>query len=186
MGHTLVATFSDNIAGMVLNAGLFANNKIPYRQHCDRSAANRVLPYHATLFSWDRRQDIFYLPHIDKIEFTPCSVVAEQLGVMIGTGYSYVLFLKLRPAEGFDALCENISRVTGRPTESFLHITLSVSKDQELINAQQKALAKSLRFPMTLQINALELYHIWDPVQLVKVLNGSEHEQSEDENHAGS
>ena len=183
MGHTLVATFSENIAGMVSKAGVFANNKIPYRQQCDRAAANRVLPYHATLFHWDHRQDIFYLPHIDRIRFTPCSVVAEQLSVMIGTGYSYVLFLKLRPAEGFAELCENISSVTGRPTESFLHITLSVSKDQELIAAQQKAISKLLRLPMTLQINALELYHIWDPVRLVKVLDGSEHEQPEDESH---
>lgn len=173
MGHTLVATFNENFARIISEAGIVSNNKIPFRQGCDRIAANRILPYHATLFHWDKMQDIFYLPRIEQIAFEPCFVKLSGVNIMPSAGNGSLLYLKLAPDTGFDALCKRISDATGRPTESFLHITVSVSHDPDVLEAQYKALSRSLKLPMLLRVKALELYHIWDPVRLVKVIDGT-------------
>lgn len=181
MGHTLIATLGDSFANMISLAGLFANNKIPYRKNCDRRAANRIMPYHITLFHWDNHQDIFYLPHMDEISFQPCSVNAEQPVIMQGSGDSKLLYLKVSPGEGFEALCDHISQATGRPVDSFLHITISVSKDSDLIERQYRALAKTLKYPIELPLQQLELYRIWNPLERVKVIAPPEPEDDETE-----
>ena len=61
MGHKLTAVFGHEVPRMILTAGVINNNKIPFRPQLDREAANSVMPYHTTLFQWDKEQDIFYL-----------------------------------------------------------------------------------------------------------------------------
>ena len=135
MGHTLVAVFDDELRRLIFEAGIVKNNKIPLRTDCDREAVNRIIPYHMTLFHWAMRQDILYLRKMDQIRFQPCSVKIDSVGIMQGNLYSYVLYLKVSPDEGFETLCSNIEAATGRPVESFLHVTVSVSRDQEAIEA---------------------------------------------------
>ncbi len=87
---------------------------------------------------------------------------------MNSTGYSYLLFVRVSPGEGFQELCDSISAVTGRPLETYLRVSLSVSKDQKQIRQQYKALEKSIKLPIVLPVRGLEVFHIWDPVQKVR------------------
>ena len=179
MGHTLLAVFGQELRRLILEAGIISNNKIPIRTDCDREAVNRIIPYHITLFHWDKRQDILYMKKMEKVRFQPCSVKVDSIGIMQGNLYSYVLYLKVSPDRGFDALCSNIEAATGRPVESFLHITISVSRDQKVIEAQYKALAKTLRLPLVLPVQALELYRIWSPVRFEQRIGPPETEETE-------
>ncbi len=168
MGHKLAAVFGHELPRMILTAGIINNNKIPFRPFLDREAANQIIPYHTTLFQWDRQQDIFYLQKMADLTFTPCSLIAEEFAIMNSTGYSYLLFVRLTPGDGFQQLCESVTAVTGRPLENYLRVTLSVSKEQKLIRNQYKALTKSVKLPITLPVHGLELFHIWEPVQRVR------------------
>ena len=82
MGHKLTAVFGHELPRMILTAGVINNNKVPFRPFLDREAANLVLPYHTTLFQWDKQQDIFYLGKMADLTFTPCTVTAEEFGIM--------------------------------------------------------------------------------------------------------
>ena len=170
MGHNLTAVFGHELPRMILTAGVINNNKVPFRPFLDREAANQVLPYHTTLFQWDKQQDIFYLNKMADLTFSPCTVTAEEFGIMNSTGYSYLLFVRCAAGEGFQELCDNISAVTGRPLETYLRVTLSVSKDQKQIKQQYKALTKSAKLPMVLPVRGLEVFHIWDPVKRVRTI----------------
>ena len=168
MGHKLTAVFGHELPRMILTAGVINNNKIPFRPFLDREAANTIMPYHTTLFQWDKQQDIFYLSKMGDLSFRPCTVVAEEFAIMNSTGYSYLLFVRVTPGDGFSELCESISAVTGRPLESYLRVTLSVSKDQKQIRQQYKALTRSVKLPVVLPVHGLEVYHIWDPVKKIR------------------
>lgn len=168
MGHKLTAVFGHEVPRMILTAGVINNNKIPFRPQLDREAANSVMPYHTTLFQWDKEQDIFYLNKMADLTFRPCTVIAEEFSIMNSTGYSYLLFVRVSPGEGFQELCDSISAVTGRPLETYLRVSLSVSKDQKQIRQQYRALEKSIKLPIVLPVRGLEVFHIWDPVQKVR------------------
>lgn len=181
MGHTLIAVFDNELRRLIFESGIIANNKIPFRTDCDRESVNRLLPYHVTLFHWAAQQDILYLRKMDKVQFQPCSVKVDSAGIMQGSLYSYVLYLKVSPDRGFEALCSNIEEATGRPVESFLHITISVSRDQEAIQAQYKALNKILKSPIVLPVKSLELYQVWSPVRRIRTFGLPEQEENESE-----
>ncbi len=168
MGHKLVAVLGHELPRLILTAGVINNNKIPFRPFLDREAANNIMPYHTTLFQWDKQQDIFYLQKMADLTFKPCKVVAEEFAIMNSTGYSYLLFVRVTPGDGFQELCQSISEVTGRPLETYLRVSLSCSKDQKQIREQYKALTKTIRLPVELPIRGLELFHIWDPIKRVR------------------
>ena len=171
MGHKLVAVLGHELPRLILTAGVINNNKIPFRPFLDREAANSVMPYHTTLFQWDKQQDIFYLQKMENLTFSPCKVVAEEFAIMNSTGYSYLLFTRVTPGEGFEELCQSIAAVTGRPLESYLRVSISVSKDQKQIRQQYKALTKTIKLPVVLPIRGLEVFHIWDPVKRIRTVN---------------
>ena len=171
MGHKLVAVLGHELPRLILTAGVINNNKIPFRPFLDREAANSVMPYHTTLFQWDKQQDIFYLQKMENLTFSPCKVVAEEFAIMNSTGYSYLLFARVTPGEGFEELCQSIAAVTGRPLESYLRVSISVSKDQKQIRQQYKALTKTIKLPVELPIRGLEVFHIWDPVKRIRTVN---------------
>ena len=171
MGHKLIAVLGHELPRMILTAGVINNNKIPFRPFLDREAANTVMPYHTTLFQWDKQQDIFYLQKMADLAFRPCTVIAEEFAIMNSTGYSYLLFAHVTPGEGFAELCESISAVTGRPLECYLRVSISVGKEQKQVREQYKALTKSVKLPVELPVRGLELFHIWDPVRRVRTIN---------------
>lgn len=92
---------------------------------------------------------------------------------MNSTGYSYLLFVRLSPGDGFQELCESITAVTGRPLETYLRVTLSVSKEQKEIQKQYKALTKNVKLPIVLPVRGLEVFHIWEPVKRVRTITTS-------------
>lgn len=173
MGHKLTAVFGHEVPRMILTAGILNNNKIPFRPFLDRDEANRTIPYHTTLFQWDKQQDIFYLNKMADLTFTPCTLIAEEFAIMNSTGYSYLLFVRLSPGDGFQELCESITAVTGRPLETYLRVTLSVSKEQKEIQKQYKALTKNVKLPIVLPVRGLEVFHIWEPVKRVRTITTS-------------
>lgn len=169
MGHTLVAVFQDSL-NRTLDAALtgLPANKIPFGRDCDRAQANRILPYHATLVHWGKASDAALLSRTMALRMQPCAVKVTGAALWDAEEFSSLLCLTAEPGAGFSALRRAITEKTGLTVPEALHITVSVSRDRDLTQQQHRALTKALHFPLTLPVRALALYHIWEPVCLVK------------------
>ena len=174
MGHTLVALFDTEgerkISSLVETVGQKQlPNKIPYGRDCDREKANERLPYHMTVFHWGKAMDAVYLDRLQSFQFTPCSIKVTGVSCMYAEEGSMLLYLNVEPDQGYMRLKEELECVLQSYTSGFLHITLAVSKEHDQILELKNSIEKQNGFPFRLNISSLGLYHIWKPVELVKV-----------------
>lgn len=168
MGHTLVARFEDNIISALLpkdNTDCF--NKIPFGRNCDRKAANDALPFHMTIMHWAKEQDPLFLPRIARIQPQPASIQVEDVHICAAACESLLLYLQISTGDGYSQLSDHIRSAVGLPATSFPHITLAADQNHQLIQTGYDYIRNTVRFPFSLDIKALELYHIWGPIYLV-------------------
>ena len=169
MGHTLVAVFSDGLRAEIDAAVKgYPANKIPFGRTDDRDAADRILPYHATLLHCGRAQDAVFSAQTAQLHMPPFSLTAECAAVWRASEEEYLAVLLLRPGRGFAAMQQELHARYGAEAGNDLHITVSVSGDRALILRQRQLLEQALTFPKELPVSALELYQIWNPVRLVR------------------
>lgn len=176
MGHTLVARFDKDgerkILSLVEKCG--SNqlpNKIPYGRDCDREKANEKFPYHMTVFHWGKKMDPVYLDRLQAVHFIPCSINVTGVSCMYAEEGSMLLYLYVEPDQGYQQLKEHLEETLRSYTSGFLHITLAVSQEHDQILSLKKKIEEQIEFPFILKVSAMELYHIWKPVELVKVYN---------------
>lgn len=171
MGHTLVTRF--DAEGRRLLQDLirpFGANKIPFGRDCSREDANAVLDYHLTMLHWAKQQDGYYLSRIQDLKPVPCQIRVTGTQIMYGAECSQLLYFTVEPAGRFPEMAAALEEKTGTPCSRFLHITLAVSKDPGEIEAIRAHIQKDVTFPFTLNIEGLDLYHIWKPTKKVQSL----------------
>ncbi len=170
MGHTLIACFDKEQFQPVLDilARYPSVNKIPFGRGCDREEANRILPFHMTMFHWGKEMDGEMLMKTERITFQESEVYATGIRSMDAREGSSLLYLGVSLGKGYLAWERQLEQSLGTKHSSFRHVTLSVSKDHNEILSLKQHLAIQLIFPMPLRICGMELYHIWQPVYFVK------------------
>ena len=172
MGHTLIARCPDSSLMKIkniLSKTDIVPNKIPYGRDCDRETANKILPYHMTVFHWAKSEDQRYLPRFRSFRFHPFEIVVTGVQVIPAEEGSRLLYLAVKSGKGYSDFCHELELTMGVHLNSFLHITLAVSKNDQEIEELRKQIVESIRFPFTIPIDRLELYHIWKPVKLMGV-----------------
>lgn len=137
--------------------------RVPYgRVSDDLRCLLDTLPLHFTISSSkDGLSDI--MEKMRNFSFCPFEVVVDGIDVMKGKDDSYVLYLKIMQNPNMDnlrrsvyALLENPSYL---PDRHINHMTLNITKDEQLINQLKRAL-KDLP-PFSLKITSLGLFKIW-------------------------
>ena len=169
MGHTVVTRFDP--AGYERIYSLMKDkkaNKIPYGRNCDRDLANEIMDYHITMVHWGKAQDNDYLNKLPEVQFVPCQVTVTGLSVMAAEEGSCLLYFDVIPGEGFARMRKNLEQALQTGCSGFLHMTLAVSKDRGEILKIKEQLEKEAVFPFTLNVEGLDLYHIWKPVKKVR------------------
>ena len=144
------------------------SNKIPFGRDCDRKEANAVLEYHMTLLHWAKSRDNYYLERIEGFQPTPCRIRVTGAKTMHGCEGSLLLYFAVEPDQGFRELVRALEQQTGSACSGFLHITLAVSKDHSAILALGHRIREKVTFPFVLDIDGLDLYHIWRPTKKVR------------------
>jgi len=175
MGHTLVTEFDEEgirkISNLLSSAGIRTANKIPFGRNTDREIANSALPYHVTVTHWGKQEDDYYLENLNHFQFYPCTVKADHAAVISAAENSLLLYLEIVPDKGWQNMMNSLHEATGAADPFFLHMTISVSKNHSLILDQYNAL-KGFE-PFLLNVSGLALYHIWNPVKLLKTFHAS-------------
>ncbi len=156
MGHTLVARFDeDKIRALIPEAFSERINKIPFGRNCDREASNKVLPYHMTIMHWSKEEDSQYLPKMSMIHPSAASISVCGAGVFNAEEGSRLLYLSVKPGEGYQAIIEMLEGEVALNTSSFLHITLAVDMDHRYIDPLYSHVIDTTEFPFTLRIDKL-------------------------------
>lgn len=169
MGHTLVAAF-DSIFIAKMNESL-ANtnaNKIPFGRQCDREEANRRMNYHMTIAHWAKEKDGVYLPRLDQIHISPFRVTVTASSIMYDREDSALLYFAIEPGNGCRETVKCIRASLEIEASDFLHITIAASQNFNFILELKKKIDTQFRYPFELDINGLDVYHIWEPVVLMK------------------
>lgn len=173
MGHTLVARFDKDgerkILSLIEKGG--SNqlpNKIPYGRDCDRKKANEILPYHITVFHWGKEMDPVYLNRLQSFHFVSCLIKVTGVSCIYAEEGSMLLYLNVEPDQGYQRLKEHLEETLHSYTTGFLHITLAVSQDHDQILTLKRKIEEQIEFPFILKVSAMELYHIWKPVELIR------------------
>lgn len=171
MGHTLVTRFDPEGRKLLqdLMQPCFAN-KIPFGRDCSREEANAVLDYHLTMLHWAKSQDGYYLNRIQDLKPVPCQIRVTGTQIMYAEECSLLLYFAVEPTGRFLEMAAALEEKTGTPCSRFLHITLAVSKDPGEIEAVRAHIEQAVTFPFTLNIEGLDLYHIWKPTKKVRSL----------------
>ena len=171
MGHTLVARFGPE-SRRFLHSLMepFGANKIPFGRSCDREAANREMDYHLTLLHWAKTQDEYYLDRIKDFSPIPCQIRVTGAQILPVEEGSLLLYFSAEPASGFRELVASLEQKAQVPCSGFLHITLAVSQDSREIEAIHRHIRQTVPFPFMLDIEGLDLYHIWRPTKKVRSL----------------
>ena len=168
MGHTLVANFdppfNEFLHGTLDPAGA---NKVPFGRQCDRSMANRTLDYHMTLVHWAEQDDAFYLPKITGILFPQFMMTVTESTISEAQENSWILYFPLKPGERYDEALNSIRSALQISQRPFPHMTLAISKNLEQIKQIKRLVDGHCRYPFTIHADALDLYHIWQPVRKV-------------------
>jgi 2'-5' RNA ligase len=171
MGHTLVTRFTPESKKYIEEIMAAENaNKIPFGRDCDRKEVNAVLEYHMTLLHWAKSRDAYYLERIEGFQPTPCRIRVTGVKTMHAEEGSLLLYFAAEPDQGFRELMHALEQQTGAACSGFLHITLAVSKDHSEILAMGHRIQEKVAFPFTLDIDGLDLYHIWRPTVKVSTL----------------
>lgn len=172
MGHTLVAQWNnDEFSRISRLAGLQPAgryNKIPFGRNCDREDADLVLPYHMTVFHWRKSEDGRYLDRLNSLVFHPFRILVDAADVMCAEEGSFLLYLSVSPGAGYFSFVNELERILDARTSGFLHITVAVSKDENEISTLYRNISGGVTFPFSVSVSTLALYHIWNPVRLVK------------------
>ena len=173
MGHTFVARFSDQdirlIRTMMQKAGVGQTVKIPYGRPCDRAAADLILPYHMTLFHWGRQEDAYYLGNLEKYRFPgACKVTVTEVVSVNAEEGSKLVKLRVKPSAGFAKMTGSLEQLLHHRVSSDLHITLAVSKDHSKMGQIEASIKDHMQFPFEMTVTGISLYHIWEPVRLVR------------------
>ena len=170
MGHTLVARFDDSKISAILPKGeTLRLNKIPFGRNCDREKANAVLPYHMTIMHWAKEQDFIFLPRTTHIQPQSASIQVDDVHICAAECGSLMLYLQVSPSDGYHKLFDHLNSTIGLSGSDFPHITLVVDQDYQLVQTTYNHLRNTIQLPFSLDIKALELYHIWNPTVLVNV-----------------
>ena len=171
MGHTLVARWEkgsfSQIEYLMKSITQYQYIKIPYGRNCNRYTADKILPWHITVSHWGKNKDSLYLSKVDSLVFMPFEVLVNQPKIFSAEEGSSILMLPVQPAAGYDIFCSGLCQ-SGIHSSMFLHITLAVSKNPEKIRFLCRQIIREVSFPFPIHICGLELYHIWDPVKLVR------------------
>lgn len=84
--HTLVVRFDEqDNAPLICSLSKMRDsdiNKAPYGRNCNREVANRILPYHMTLFHWDRVKNAANSEKVKQIKHFPCEVSITEIHYM--------------------------------------------------------------------------------------------------------
>ena len=173
MGHTLVARFSaqdeQRLGALLKKAGGDTLNKIPYGRQCDRALADRVLPYHVTLFHWGKEKDAFYLGKLQGYRFpAPFPFTVLQPDVAPAEEGSCILRCKIQPSAEYRAVIQPLEQRMGRPAAKHLHLTLGISKEHSRLRQVCSELRKHQKFPFEMTVIGLDLYKIWTPTELAQ------------------
>ena len=172
MGHTLAAVWDRaefrRVEELLRREGHSAPNKVPYGRDCDRVSANRVLPYHMTVFRWRGRYDDRFLRALEGYTFRPFEIRVTGVRLMDAEEGSSILYLTAEPGAGFSAFRSDLEARLGTEIDASLHITLGASKDQDSLVRLRQRLRTELSFPFAIAVSGLELYHIWRPVRFVR------------------
>lgn len=168
MGHTMVTRF-DGKSLRLLHSLMdpWDANKIPFGRNCDRVLANDLLDYHVTLCHWPKNQDAYYLPRVQQVQSHLCWIEVTDVKIMAAEEGSWLLYFTVRPTPEFLSLVRAVEKQMGCACPSAWHITLAVDKDLGKIQKIRGDLLEKLCFPVPLQIDGVDLYHIWKPTKRV-------------------
>lgn len=169
MGHTLVTRFDAHSNGILhtLMEGISAN-KIPFGRNCERVTANAAMDYHVTILHWAKAQDDFYLKRLENYHPIPCKLWVTGLKTMQAEENSCLLYFTVEPSAELLQIIRDLEQRTGGFCTKFYHITLAVSRDHKEICALEEHLCQKAVFPFELQVEGLDLYHIWRPTGKVR------------------
>jgi len=171
MGHTLVTRFApESIRPLHDLMDPLGANKIPFGRDGDREAANREMDYHLTLFHWPKTMDDWYLPMLRNLRPNTCCLWVTGVHAMWAEEGSRLVYLSAEPGEGFRNLTAAVEEILGRRCGSFLHITLAVSKAEGEVDRVLETVRERVTFPFELEVEGLDLYHIWRPTKKVQSL----------------
>ena len=173
MGHTLIARFNreseQKLLKILSKASASGMNKIPYGRTKDRESANRVIPYHCTIFHWGKEEDGHYLPALEDFRFEGCQVSAQSIEICPGRENSWTLLMVLRGEAGFAKMTRELERRFKVSLDSLWHTTIAVDMRKDILLDMRQRLMEKTDFPVRLDVEALELYHIWEPVKRVGI-----------------
>lgn len=170
MGHTLVTHFEDESLNTIKEFLTGVNeefSKIPYGRKCDRYYLDKVIPYHMTIASWKKERDAEYIEKLNDIHFESFVISATSVCTRIADEASTMLFLNIRPDEKYQQIAEQLNNM-GIPIKDFLHITLAISKNPFKIRRIRKSVVETAAFPITLKVDGLSLFHLWDNCREVR------------------
>lgn len=173
VGHTLVTRLGKKdlsyISGIISSTG-FQTNKIPFGRNCDRETANRVLPYHFTVFHWPKEDDEKYLHRLKR--FTnpgPCSLKITGTAIRYPAEEgSALLYFVFEPDRRYEQCANAVQQAIQKPTSGFYHITLAVSRDFREIEILKQMVDRTVSYPFSVRVEGLDLYHIWRPIRKVE------------------
>ena len=172
MGHTLVTQFGasdlERIRELMKRIGGEDSNKIPFGRDCDRTKANQKLPYHITVAHWAKREDETCIKRLEGLQVAPSEVLVVSHSVVYAEEGSMLLYFNIRPGEAFIRTANDVERLIPGHISSFWHMTLAVSKDYREIQELAGRLTETARYPFSLHVTGLDLYHIWKPVEFVR------------------
>jgi hypothetical protein len=172
MGHTLVTRINqEDLAyiSAVISATGIRTNKIPFGRNCDREAADRILPYHFTVFQWAKPDDEKYLRRLKDFKNPgPCSLKVTGTSIMypVEEGAA-LLYFDFEPDQRYGRCVNAIQKAMHGPTSSFYHITIAVSMDYDEIEVLKQKIDHTVTFPFIVRVEGFDLYHIWKPVKRV-------------------
>ena len=172
MGHTLITRLDqDSLArldGIISGTGM-RTNKIPYGRGCDRETANRILPYHLTVFHWAKTEDEKYLRRLERFHTPgPFSLSVTGTSIMYHAEEdSALLYFRLRPDQAYKKCVSALEQALQVSTQSFFHMTLAVGKDAAEIERLRQRIDSRAAYPFSLRAEGFDLYHIWKPVRKV-------------------
>ena len=148
MAHTLVTRFDEadyeHLTLLLDKVGALKLNKIPYGRDCDRSEADRILPYHITIAHWGKADDDICIERLQQIVFRECKVMVTGVSTMFAEEGSSLLYFQIQPGERFLDMTDNVRQFLQSYMSGFWHMTVGVSQDYMLIDSVLRSIEKKI------------------------------------------
>lgn len=162
---TLVTIFNEEAINTISNLVDILDKKIckvPYGIDDDNRNKIDTLPFHFTIFAWDREYEKQVVKILDSINFEKIKVEVNRVEIMKGKNDSFVLFLSIRENQDI----KNIQKAIYNrlPNEKYnrnrftFHITLHIDKDYDTIIQMKQKLENKFE-PFEIEINKVECNH---------------------------